>query len=227
LRADAIAAAARPVPEPGDLCDLEQLTERLAREPLTWLILDYDGTLADFAPTPEHVLPDPALIRLLSSLVQYPNLALAAVSGRALGQVRQLIPVAGVLLAGSYGIELQTPGGELVERMAYSAVRPAPDALKPQWAGLVSGRAGFFLEDKGWTLAIHGRLADERAAAEVLARARVLAQDVLPDETLGLLAGDRFLEACPRIANKGPPWSICWTTTPGREPFPSTWETTS
>ena len=44
----------------------EWLRDRLAGVKRLWLFLDYDGTLAEFAPTPEHILPDPALIKLLS-----------------------------------------------------------------------------------------------------------------------------------------------------------------
>ncbi|MGD9048934.1 MAG: trehalose-phosphatase, partial [Anaerolineae bacterium] len=65
--------------------------ERLARAERIWLFLDYDGTLADFAPTPEHVLPDPALIALLGELVRQPWLRVAVVSGRRLGHVQKLV----------------------------------------------------------------------------------------------------------------------------------------
>ena len=34
------------------------MAERIAHAERLWLFLDYDGTLAEFAPTPDHVFPD-------------------------------------------------------------------------------------------------------------------------------------------------------------------------
>ena len=85
------------------------MQERLAQAERLWLFLDYDGTLADFAPTPEHVNPDPELVDLIERLARHPRFRVAVVSGRRLSHVQKLVPVPGVLLAGTYGIELQTP----------------------------------------------------------------------------------------------------------------------
>jgi trehalose 6-phosphate phosphatase len=184
----------------------EPCQERLARAERVWLFLDYDGTLADFAPTPEHVEPDPALVDLLSRLVRQPRLRIAVVSGRRLSHVQALVPVPGILLAGTYGIELQTPEGERIDRLEYEAIRPTLDALKPQWADLMGGRDGFFLEDKGWALALHARFAEEAEAEQVLAAARRLATAVTqgaPPDLFRLLGGHKFLEIGPRLAHKG------------------------
>ena len=62
----------------------EGVARQLAHAERLWLFLDYDGTLADFAPTPEHVDPDPQLVDLLSRLAQHPGLRVAVVSGRRL-----------------------------------------------------------------------------------------------------------------------------------------------
>ncbi|HSR29324.1 MAG TPA: trehalose-phosphatase, partial [Anaerolineae bacterium] len=83
----------------------ERVQERLAQAERLWLFLDYDGTLANFASTPEHVNPDPELVDLLARLVNQPRFRLAVVSGRRLGHVQKLVPVPGILLAGTYGIE--------------------------------------------------------------------------------------------------------------------------
>jgi trehalose 6-phosphate phosphatase len=180
--------------------------ERLARAESVWLFLDYDGTLADFAPTPEHVYPDPALIDLLGELVRQPWLRVAVVSGRRLGHVQKLVPVPGILLAGTYGIQLQTPEGERIDRLEYGTIRPTLEALKPQWAGLMAGRDGFFLEDKGWALALHARFAEEPEAEQVLVAARRLATGITqdtPSDLFRLLGGHKFLEIGPRLAHKG------------------------
>jgi trehalose 6-phosphate phosphatase len=170
------------------------------------LFLDYDGTLADFAPTPEHVLPDPELIALLDRLAGQPRLRLAIVSGRRLSHIQRLVPVPGVLLAGTYGIELQTPEGQRIDRLDYDRVRPTLAALKPQWAALISGRQGYFLEDKDWALALHARFAEEDESRRVLEDARGLARAALSASAPGLfrlLGGHKFLEAGPQLAHKG------------------------
>jgi trehalose 6-phosphate phosphatase len=184
-------------------CTPEQINEHLAQAERIWLFLDYDGTLADFAPTPEHVDPDPGIIALLTRLVRHSRIRIAIISGRRLSQVQALLPVPGVFLAGTYGIELQTPEGEQINRIEYDAVRPALDDLKPQWSHLIADREGFFLEDKGWALALHARFADDSETERVLAAARSMATEVSPSKRFRLLGGHKFLEIGPRLAHKG------------------------
>ena len=168
-----------------------------------WLFLDYDGTLADFAPTPEHVNPDPQLIGLLTKLARHPRIRMAVISGRRLSHVEALVPVPGIFLAGTYGIELRTPEGERINRGEYDAIRPALNTLKPRWLRLIADREGFFLEDKGWALALHARFADEDEAEEVLTAARSMATGAARSGPFRLLGGHRFLEIGPELANKG------------------------
>ena len=182
---------------------IEPLNARLADAPCVWLFLDYDGTLADFAPTPEHINPDPDVVELLSSLSQDPQLRVAVVSGRRLSHVRSLVPVPGILLAGTYGIELQTPEGEQINRMVFGDIRPALDGLKPRWEHLIAGREGFFLEDKGWALALHARFADEHEAERILDAGHQMAREAAGSGPYRLLGGHKFLEIGPSLANKG------------------------
>lgn len=181
----------------------EQITQRLSRVERLWLFLDYDGTLAELAPTPDHVAPDPEVIDLLTGLARHPRVQVAVISGRRLSHVEELVPVTGILLAGTYGIELRTSEGERIDRLAYDAVRPVLDDLKPRWSELIVGREGFFLEDKGWALALHARLAEEDEAKAVLVAARRRATDGVPQGLFRLLGGHKFLEVGPRLAHKG------------------------
>ena len=182
---------------------IELVNERLARAERLWLFLDYDGTLANLAPTPAYIESDPELVHLLARLAQHPRIRVSVISGRRLSHVKRLLPVPGILLAGSYGIELQTPEGERIDRVDYDAIRPVLDELKPKWEELIAGREGFFLEDKGWTLAIHGRRADPGEADEVLAAAKPLAVEAASSGPFRLLGGYKFLEIGPQLANKG------------------------
>ncbi|NIV33880.1 MAG: trehalose-phosphatase [Anaerolineae bacterium] len=183
-----------------------QVQQRLARAERIRLFLDYDGTLAEFAPTPEHVRPDLEVVSLIGRLAQNPRFRVAVVSGRRLGHVQKLVPVPGVLLAGTYGVELLMPEGTRIDRLDYDGVRPTLDTLKPRWADLIAGRVGYFLEDKGWALALHARFADEAEYNRVLDGARRLAEAAMrqaaPD-LFRLLGGHKFLEIGPKLAHKG------------------------
>lgn len=181
---------------------MEDLNKRVMESPCLWLFLDYDGTLAEFAPTPEHIEPNPEIIGVLEQLVRRPCTRVTILSGRRLEHVRQLLPVPGLFLAGSYGLEFIDPAGTAVRRVEYKDIRPALETIKPQWQALIKGRDGFFLEDKGWTLALHARFADDQEAEQVLTRARQLTGQVTPVSRFRILGGHKFLEIAPRRANK-------------------------
>lgn len=180
------------------------LIEQLSSEDALWLFLDYDGTLADFAPTPDIVVPDKSLIALLSELAAVKQNWLTILSGRRLAHIQALVPIEGILKAGSYGLEMQMPDGRLLTRVDFNSVRPALDEVNGEWRALLAGRSGFFLEDKGWTLAIHAKDAAEEEAETVLSAARQLAAPVVSGsgQRLRLLGGHRFLEIAPVQADK-------------------------
>ena len=180
-----------------------QINDRLAGAQRLRLFLDYDGTLDDFAPTPEHVNPSAEVIESLTTLAGHPRIRIAVISGRRLSQVKALLPVPGILLAGTYGIELRTPKGRQISRLAHDAIRPVLDTLKPRWQDLISGYEGFFVEDKGWALALHARFATAEEAQEILTAARSMAIESSSPQLFRILGGHKFLELAPRLAHKG------------------------
>lgn len=180
----------------------EALVERIATGERLWLFLDYDGTLADFADTPDEVYPDEALIALMRALVNQPQLRIAVISGRRLSHIRKLLPVSGILRAGTYGIELDLPGDGEAHQLDYDAIRPVLEEIKTQWQRLLQDREGFYLEDKGWTLAIHAKFAGDKQAARVLDQAKAVLEERLPDQNFRILGGHKFLEVGPQRANK-------------------------
>lgn len=179
------------------------LHERLRRAERVGLFLDYDGTLADLAPTPAHVEPLSDVVEVVERLKQHPRIRVAIISGRRLDHVRQLIPVSGILMAGTYGVELQTPEGEQVNQVDYHQVRPVLEELKPKLQALIAHDEGFFLEDKGWALAIHGRRADPEAVPDVMEAARQLYDQSVKEGPLQVIDGYKFLEIGPQAADKG------------------------
>lgn len=179
-----------------------ELTRWARNAECLWLFLDYDGTLEEFAPTPYDVHPNPEVIRILEKLVARPNTRVTVLSGRTLEQIRQLIPVPGVFLAGSYGIEILTPERETVHRLKFEMIRPFLDGIKPGWSELIRGKRGFFLEDKGWTLAIHARFADDRECKQVIQDACDADDLTSLSQHFRIVGGHKFLEIAPHLASK-------------------------
>jgi trehalose-phosphatase len=184
-------------------CDDKQIEARLAQADRLWLFLDYDGTLADFAATPDLIEADLQLAGLLAALARQPGIRLAIVSGRRLSHIRALLKAPGVLLAGTYGIEFLSREDNEIHRLDFMAYRPALEAVKPALESLLAGRPGFYLEDKGWSLALHARFAEEDEAEEVIETAREIFKQAKDLENFRLLGGHKFLEICPVTGDKG------------------------
>jgi trehalose-phosphatase len=182
---------------------LNQIAKHLQNGSPIWLFLDYDGTLSDFAPNPDIIEPKPEVIECVQQLSAHPLIRVSIVSGRRLKHVKDLIPVSGILLAGTYGIEILTPEGKNVFREDYETIRPVLDWLKPRWEALITRHSGFYLEDKGWALAIHARFANNHVASQVLAAAQKYIIEIPNTDQFRVLGGDKFLEFGSKKANKG------------------------
>ncbi len=176
--------------------------------------MDYDGTLANFEPTPDVINPDPTLCILLNNLAQRFGLRVAVISGRRLADLRTLLPVAGIWLAGTYGAEWLTPLGKRIERLDKSQIRPSLDAIKTEWEKLIAGDAKFHLEDKGLALALHARYVEDRQAARKLVTARQIIEHFSRPDLLHILGGNKFLEVAPIISDKGQAVSYLLDTHP-------------
>lgn len=168
------------------------------------IFLDYDGTLADFAPTPDEIYPDPELIDLLDRLHKHECFQIAIISGRRLSHISALIPISGIILSGTYGIEFLDPSGIQIDRVDFEIIRPALDRLKPLWQELVNSHQDLYLEDKGWSLALHAKFVNRETANLILNQARMMVDRAdLPTDLFRILGGHKFLEVAPKLANKG------------------------
>ena len=167
------------------------------------LFLDYDGTLVPIARTPDQARPDATLLELLERLTHVPAIRAVVLSGRPLASLQAMLAVPGLILAGTYGAEIQMPGRGTLARVEPENIRPTIEQVRSAWSELITLRFGFFLEDKGLAVALHARFADPVDADFVLPRARSEAMKIVSSDHFRLLGGDRFLEVAPALANKG------------------------
>jgi trehalose-phosphatase len=69
------------------------------------ILFDFDGTLVSLQPHPDMVkLPDEMKSKM-DKLIAYPDVDLCVITGRSLANIRKLVHVNGINLAGSHGME--------------------------------------------------------------------------------------------------------------------------
>lgn len=159
------------------------------------LFLDLDGTLLELAPTPQAVVVPEGLVVLLQALSRELDGALALITGRSLETVDQLLAPWQSLGAGVHGLEFRWPGARLIAREAAGLTGTLAADLRERF----HAQRAIQVEDKGAAVALHFRLAPERAAE--CEEAMVEATRNLPG--LRLLRGHSVIEALPATADKG------------------------
>src|SRR6201747_936251 len=120
------------------------------------ILLDIDGTLLDLAPTPREVWVPPGLANTLSRLLEKTSGALALVSGRSLNDIDLIFAPQQFPAVGGHGAEMRI--GTDNEAVA-SHAPPMDKELKRRLAAIARLSPGILLEDKGYSLALHYRLA--------------------------------------------------------------------
>lgn len=190
---------------PRELVSCERaVLEELQRAAVLACCLDYDGTLAPIAPTPEEARPLPGTVALVERLVRARATEVAIVSGRTVDDLRRCLDVPGVVYIGVHGLEWLRPGERLERAAVASRVVEELPAIRRQLEAALGSRPGIRLEDKGLTLAVHYRLAsrpDARRAHETVER--LVAACRARGVPLDVLRGHEVSEIRPAGANKG------------------------
>src|ERR1700753_47496 len=164
---------------------LEQIAQDLSqRLDGCAMLLDIDGTLLDLARTPREVWVPPGLAATLHALKQRTTGALALVSGRSLNAIDLIFAPDRFPAVGGHGAEMRlSTDGDAVATHA-----PPMDAeLKRRLAAIARLSPGILLEDKGYSLALHYRLAPH--AEKAIYEAVSLIRADLPNAPIEILPG--------------------------------------
>jgi len=155
----------------------------------TAILLDIDGTLLDLMPTPREVWVPPGLSKTLNRLVERTSGALALVSGRSLNDIDLIFAPDQFPAVGGHGAELRlAPDSEAVA----SHAPPMDKELKRRLAAIAKLSPGILLEDKGYSLALHYRLAPHAETAIYEAVSLIRAD--LPNAPIEVLPGKLVCE---------------------------------
>jgi trehalose 6-phosphate phosphatase len=153
------------------------------------LLLDIDGTLLDLAPTPREVWVPPDLAKTLPRLLARTSGALAMVSGRSINDIDLIFAPMQFPAVGGHGAEMRlSPEDESVS----SHAPPMDKELKRRLAAIARLSPGILLEDKGYSLALHYRLAPH--AEKAIYEAVSLIRADLPNAPIEVMPGKSVCE---------------------------------
>ncbi|HWB42822.1 MAG TPA: bifunctional alpha,alpha-trehalose-phosphate synthase (UDP-forming)/trehalose-phosphatase, partial [Gemmatimonadales bacterium] len=201
------ARALSPTAGEGELRD--ELSRALDRNDELLLLLDYDGTLVPFTATPELARPDAALLHLLRSLASRPDTEVHIVSGRSREALEQWVGSLPIWLHAEHGFWSRPPG--------HAEWTPAAD-IHGSWRepvlailrDITARTPGSLIEVKAVAIAWHYRLADLETGARRANELRIHLGQLLSNQPVEVLAGNRVLEIRPYGVHKGriiPPMS--------------------
>ena len=158
---------------------------------------DVDGTLVEIAASPSRIVVHDELLPLIEQLHSRTKGAVSLITGRAIRDLDQFLPLPGISIAGQHGLELRTADGKMISNMVGQEVLiPVRDAL----TAAVARHPGLMAEFKGMSMALHYRRAPTLAGyAHRLVRSL---QATYAPEFL-ILKGKRVVELRPAGMDKG------------------------
>jgi alpha,alpha-trehalose-phosphate synthase [UDP-forming]/trehalose-phosphatase len=133
-----------------------ELRETMAHKKLL-LFLDYDGTLAPLAESPDKALMPDDVRRLLAVIKA--RCPVAIISGRGLRDLRERVGIEGVTYAGNHGAEIWD-GEQTVLCPGSAGSRSALRELLEELRAALTAIPGALIEDKGLTASVHFRQVD-------------------------------------------------------------------
>jgi trehalose-phosphatase len=171
---------------------LPAIARRLRSSPRLLLATDYDGTLVDIVPRPEHARLSTRTRRALRRLSRLTCARVAILSGRRLDDLKARLRCDGLWLAGTVGLETLDPHGH--RHIHVQQRRGFPVELREKLAAWCARFEGAWIEDKSIAVALHFRQVPDgeqrRFVAGARARARPFADHVR------LIEGRRCSKCC-------------------------------
>ncbi|HTP29569.1 MAG TPA: bifunctional alpha,alpha-trehalose-phosphate synthase (UDP-forming)/trehalose-phosphatase [Anaeromyxobacteraceae bacterium] len=188
-------------PKVGSTVVLRAAIDRLRSAPRLALLLDYDGTLVPFAPTPELANPDSKLIALLRRLAEKRGCEVHIVSGRRRDTLERWFGPLPIGLHAEHGYWSRFPGEQW--QATEAATGPWRESVLTILRDFCQRTPGTLVEEKTAGFAWHYRTADPEHGAAQAKELSFHLSAMLSNVPVEILMGDKVLEVRPHGIHKG------------------------
>ncbi len=218
LRAAAVAGAARRLAEQAQPLPVENAVAAFSQAKSRLLLLDYDGTLVDFASRPGAAVPPVELLPLLARLAADAQTTVVLISGRARADLERWFgQTAGLWLAAEHGAIMRAPTTKewTAQRPNYTDEWKA--AVRHVLEHFVARTPGSFIEAKEFSLVWHYRMADPEFGDWLAHELAATLEQMLAETELRAMHGHKIVEVKPLWANKGEVLTRLGAVVPGAD----------
>ncbi|MEO0341746.1 MAG: trehalose-phosphatase, partial [Bacteroidota bacterium] len=164
------------------------------------IILDYDGTLMNFDPDPQAVVPDKALMDMLKALTATPGNQLVVNSGRDRATLEEWLGPLQIDLAAEHGVWIKS--GEEWQRntgLTTDWKKSVIEVLET----MVERTPGSFIEEKEFSVAWHYRRVDKDFGEKRVREFKDVLLYLTANLDLQVLEGNKVVEVKNAGVNKG------------------------
>jgi trehalose-phosphatase len=167
------------------------------------IFLNFDGTLAPIAETPDQAVAPSETIGVLKKIQEYPNVFVAVLSGRSLEDLRKTLKVDGLRYVGNHGLEISgVKRTEIVPNAAHvvRSIKKITDDLNK----VLITVPGAWVENKGLTASVHYRAVPLTHVGELNRLVGEISMRYIDRKIVRLTRGKKVIEIRPNIDwNKG------------------------
>jgi trehalose-phosphatase len=163
------------------------------------MLFDYDGTLTPIVERPEIAKLSENIRLLLRELSRDSRITLGIISGRALVDIKERVGINNIIYAGNHGLEIEGPGISFVNPIA-EELKPILNIIRLILNNTFEAFKGVFVEDKGLSISVHYRQADERHSEEVQKIVKKLVGGAEAAGKAKMTSGKKVYEVRPAVA---------------------------
>ncbi len=131
-----------------------------------FIFIDFDGTLVSIAETPAKARLSRKVKNLLREIAGSPSAKLAFISGRIIDDIKNKIGLKNVIYSGNHGLEIEGPKIKF-KPVVSPDFRKVLEKLRDDLIDKTSSFKGILIEDKGFSLSLHYRLADKEKIPQI------------------------------------------------------------
>ena len=181
------------------LAEVQAVVSRRPADTAFVLLLDFDGTLAEFNSDPAAPELTPERCDLLNAIAREAGVSLGIVSGRRLDDLRARTRLPDhVYHAGLHGLEIEVDGARTTHP-DLAAAEAHMEGLADSLKRLLIEYPEVYIEDKGASVAVHTRRLSYDMYEKIFSRADVLAVPWIAEGHARRLEGSAVVEYLPNI----------------------------